>query len=297
MGVIGVSSHVGKTSDFTLTRDELIRMAHENIGALEEGAILSAHQLRLGIERLSVIVREIDASGKWQWTIAGAVHLPLASGVTLYDAQNGLPVNVAELVTVVHRDSTGVDSAPLTLLSAEGYETIADKLATGSPCAVHLTNDILLRDRKLYLSPTPATVVTQSVVLSTDGQAYRCIYPHKAAAVTRPTTGANWRMAWELGGLSPLPWVTGSAYVAGDHVRITYRRPIYDFDEASDIPDFPIQWPRLLVLRLQQELGKVYGIPLAEREENRAEIRGSYQDIFASNRPKTNNIHNKTEYF
>lgn len=297
MGIIGVTASVGTTSDFTLTRDQLIRMAHENVGVLEEGQVLSAHQLNKGIERLGLIVREIDASGKWQWTIEAATHLPLASGVTLYDVNNGLPSNVAELISVTHRDSSGQDSPPLTILSAEGYEALVNKLEIGSPTAVHLSNATALGSRRLYIYPTPQTVVAQSVVLGTDGDTYRCIYPHTSSTVSKPTTGANWRMVWELGGLSPATWAASTAYVAGDHLRLTYRRPIYDFDAADSTPDFPMSWPRLLVLRLEQELRKLYGLPMVEREAGQAEIRGAYQDIFASTKPKTNNLHNKVEYF
>lgn len=297
MSIIGISAAVGTTSDFTLTRDQLIKIAHQNIGVLEEGAVLSANQLALGIERIGLIVREIDESGKWQWTIEAAMHLPLASGVSVYDVNNGLPTNIAELMSVSHRTASGVDSGPLTTLSAYSYEQVEDKLEQGDPSAVYLTNDRLLINRKLYVWPTIETVVAQSVITGTDGNAYRCIYPHTGAAVSRPITGANWRMVWELGGLSPATWVSGTSYTMGDHLRISYRRPIYDFDAAGDTPDFPMQWPRLLVLRLQHDLQDVYGIPLAERELTQQKISGAYQDIFASTKKRTNNIHNKARYF
>lgn len=297
MSIIGISAAVGTTADFTLTRDQLIKIAHQNIGALEEGQILSANQLALGKERLGLIVREIDAAGNWQWTIDEAAHLPLVSAVSVYDVNSGLPVNIAELISVTHRRSNGLESDPLKTYSAEGYERLPNKLQSGDPYGVYLTQDKTLNARRLFIHPTPTTVTAQSVITGTDGNTYRCIYPHTSSASTRPISGANWRMVWTLGGLAPSAWASGRAYVSGDHLRIVYRRPIYDFDAADDTPDFPLQWPRLLVLRLQQDLQEVYGIPLAERESTQAKIRGAYQDIASSLRPKTNNIHNKAKYF
>lgn len=297
MSIIGLSSAVGTTSDFTLTRDQLIKLAHQNIGVLEEGAVLSANQLAVGIDRLGLIVREVDESGKWQWTIGEARHIPLVAGVSVYDVQNGLPLNVAELINVTYRNSSGDEETPLKIYSAEGYEQVTNKLEAGEPSGVYLTQDRSLTARRLYVHPTLTTVVSQSAIVGSDGNVYRCIYPHTAATVTKPITGANWRMVWELGGTSVTAWAASTAYVAGDHLRIAYRRPIYDFDAADDTPDFPTQWPRLLVLRLQHDLQDVYGIPLEERQLTQLKIAGAYQDIFASTKKKTNNLHHKARYF
>lgn len=297
MGIVGISSTIGTTSDFTVTRDQLIRIAHETIGAMEEGSVLSPIQLRTGIERLGLIVREVDEAGKWIWTREDAFHIPLVAQVSLYDANNGLKQNIAELISVVYRDASGYDSDPLNILGRESYEALTDKLAPGEPCSVMLTNDIDLSLRRLYIHPTPQTITAQSVVLGDDGETYRCTYPHTSASVTRPVSGANWRMVWELGGISPAAWVSGSAYTSGEHLRGVYRRPIYDFDAADSTPDFPMQWPRLIMLRLASDLADTYGIPQNDKETLQAKIKGAYTDIFSSTRQKTNHIHNKTQYF
>lgn len=53
-----------------------------------------------------------------------------------------------------------------------------------------------------------------------------------------------------------------SAYSA----QYYYRRRLYDFDNASDNPDFPQDWAQRLVKRLAYELAPEYGVPLAERQ-------------------------------
>lgn len=294
---IGIASSLGTTSDFTVTRDRLIEMAFENIGGFEEGQPLTAEQLKTGIDKLGLIVRETDEAGKWRWTVEEAKHISLAANVSVYDATNGLPQNIAEIISAVYRDASGHDSEPLKILRAEGYEEKTNKLAVGEPKALYLTEDIQLARRRLYLWPTPSLVSAQSVVTGTDGETYKCIYPHTADVVTRPITGANWRMVWELGGLGPSAWVSGTAYTSGSHLRMVTRRPLYDFDAADTTPDFPIQWPRIILYRLSADLADAYRRPLEERAFLAQKAKAGFDDIFPSTKAKSTDIHNKVSYF
>lgn len=294
---VGLLGTVASTADFTLTRDQLIQAAFETAGLAPEGEGITPEQLRVGEVRLNLIVREVDQSGNWVWTVQQPTHLALAAGVAVYDANNGLAQNISEIVSAVYRGKDGRDSAPLKILKAEGYEELPDKLDTGEPEAVYLTNDINLALRRLYVWPHLASITAQSRVLGTDGNIYKCIYPHTAASTTQPITGANWRMVWEAGSGSTTTWASGTAYTSTESLRLVIKRPVYDFDSASNTPDFPMQWPRLLMLRLAQDVGQVYRIPQADKDTIAAMIKGSFTDIFPSTRPKTTNIHNKVKYF
>ena len=293
---VGQLIETGQTADFTLTRDQLIQAAFETAGLMEEGAVCSPEQLNIGIVRLNLIVREVDQSGNSVWTTEDAFHLPLQANVGVYDANSALPTNISELTSVIYRSTDGTDSAPLKILKAEGYEELSDKFALGEPKAVYLTNDRRLARRRLYVSPFLSSVTTQSKVLGTDSNIYKCIYPHTSALVTKPITGANWRMVWELGTGDTTTWAADTDYTISESLRIVRKRPIYDFDSAGNAPDFPLQWPRLLVLRLAQDVGMVYRIPQSDKDTLAAMIRGAFTDIFPSNRPKTNDVHNKTQY-
>lgn len=293
----GYLSTIGRTADFTVTRDRLISMAYETIGLLPPGETLHGEDLIAGIDRLNLIVREIDGAGNWQWTIESSVHVPLQAGVGVYDVNAGLPNNIAELISVVYRDSAGNDSSPLKILQTSAYERLNDKLSNGQPESVYLTNNTALELRKLYIHPIPQTITPQSRVLGTDGVIYRCISPHTSSATNRPTTGANWSMVWEVGSGSTTTWASGTAYTSAESLRMAIKRPIFDFDAEDNTPDFPMQFPRLLLLRLAVDLADINGIPLDERSFLNEKMKGAFDDIFPSTRPKTNNIHNKTRYF
>lgn len=294
---VGLIASVSTTADFTLTRDQLITAAFQTARILAEGQALSAEQLAIGITRLNMIVREVDQSGNWVWTVQDAAHLSLAAGVGIYEASNGLPINISELVSVSYRDASGSDSPPLKILKAEDYEEIPNKLETGSPCAVYLTNDTELSRRRLFVWPYLATVTTQSKVTGSDNNTYKCIYPHTSTTTSKPITGANWKMLWERSSGASTTWATSTAYTSGESLRLVVKRPLYDFDTATNTPDFPIQFPRLLMLRLAHDVGMVYGTPQETLQTLSGLIRGSFTDIFPSTKPKTNNIHNKAVYF
>lgn len=287
----------GTTADYTCTRDKLIEMALKVIGVLEPGQAVGGEDLLDCEEILSMVVRETDQSGRWRWTVEEATHLTLAANTCVYDSSNGLATNIAELLTVCFRDSTGKDSEPLSILKAESYETISDKNYVGTPRAVYLTEEIALASRRLYLWPMLSSVADQSVVIGTDAASYKCIYKHTGATVNKPVTGANWRMMWEAGGSGAVAWAADTEYTNTEQLRMVYRRPLYDFDTASDTPDFPIQWPRLLMYKLAFDLGDLYGIPVEERNHMIAKAKGSFDDIFPSVKAKQNTRHNKVRYF
>ena len=292
----GYLATVGRTADATATRDKLIEMAFQNIGVLPEGETLSAEMLQAGIDRLELIVREIDESGAWRWTVQEPLHLPLQAGVGVYDAAAGLPQNCSEIMSAVYRSKDGRDSHPLTILSAEGYEQLRNKLETGEPRAVYLTGGIALAERRLYVWPLLSSVAAQTSEIGTDNRNYRCIYPHTSSPGTQPSSGANWRMVWEVGGTGAATWASGTVYSAAESLRLVIRRPIFDFDDASNTPDIPPQLQRALLFRLCDDLQDPYPSPDNGNRMAQKYI-GAYNDVSASLRKKTNDIHHKAKYF
>lgn len=289
MAIVGIPS---TSSYLSITRDKLIEMAHKVIGVLEPGQVLDGDQLQDGIDFLTMIVRQTDQSGRWRWTIEEAQHIPITANTYSYTPDTGLPTTIAELLTAVYRDANGMDM-PLRILKAEAYEAIANKVQSGDPVAVYLTETTDLSLRTLYTYPSPSSASTQSKIAGP----YRCLRTHVSSAATEPVTGANWRVYWEPGGDGFTAWASGMSYTAPPQLRLLFRRPIVDFATASQPPDFPLQWPRLLLYQLAHDLGDLYGIPLEERNLLIAKAKGASSDIFPSMKAKTNNIHNKAKFF
>lgn len=65
-------------------------------------------------------------------------------------------------------------------------------------------------------------------------------------------------------------------------VKYTFRRPLYDFDTATDNPDFPSEFVLPLQKLLACELAPHFGTPLNERQLNRAEAEFQFQEATAA---------------
>lgn len=59
------------------------------------------------------------------------------------------------------------------------------------------------------------TIMQSSSVVGTDGEDYRCILSHTAAAANKPTTGANYLTYWEADteAINAETWLADTAYI------------------------------------------------------------------------------------
>lgn len=287
------------TSNFNVTRNEIITLALQNIGVLADGESASGDQITNGIKSLNLIVRELDTSGKWLWGISQTPStVTLVANQFVYTAAaSAIPTDLLQLVRASYRDAQANDW-PLDILTTEGYESIGEKVKSGDPRSVFLPEHKTLSSKTLFVWPMLTSVNTQSVVTGTDAAAWKCIKSHTSDSTNKPITGANYLLYWESGGSGPSSWATATSYTAPQQVRLWYKRPLYDFDAASDNPDFPQQWSRLLIYRLSADLADMYRKSLEERTYFIQKAKGAYEDIYKNSvPPNTTDYHNFTSYY
>lgn len=287
----------GTTSDSNLNRDQLVSAAYQKIGILADGETLPTSLANTGIQALNMIIRELDAAGKWLWAVSQTPStVTLVANTWVYTSANGMPTTMLELVKATYRDSQANDW-PLQILTTEGYENINNKLDIGDPSSIYLTENITVASKTLFVWPTLATVNTQSEVTGTDALEYLCIRSHTSDSTNKPITGANYLQFWTRGGSTPAVWATGTSYTAPQLLRLWFKRPLFDFDQSTDSPDMPQQWTRLLMYRLAADLADENSLPLDERQLLQAKAKGAYEDIFRTIRPNTTDYHNKSMFF
>lgn len=285
------------TNNSNLTRDELITMAYEDLKVLAEGETLSAPLLATGIKKLNLIIREHDLAGKHLWAIpATPTSIPLVAHTFVYTTSNGLPSTALAIVAASYRDGSQSD-CPLDVLTTEQYEAQRNKLETGDPRWVYLTENTAVASKTLYVGPMLSSVNTQSVVTGTDAIVYQCIRSHTADSLNTPITGANYVLYWEAGGSGPSTWTTGTSYTAPQLLRLWVKRPLYDFDAASDNPDMPQGWAHWLQQELAIRLSTGHNVPIDRLQIMRSLRNESYERIFRSVQPQTSKTHDLTIYF
>lgn len=284
----------GSTFTANLTRDQLITQAYKDIGKLENGESLPAGLQADGILKLNNIIRELDAAGKWLWAESSST-IALVANQWIYTTSDGLPSDLRQPDRILYRDAQGTDS-PVELLTSESYANIANKKAIGDPKKVWITTNRAIGSQTLYVTTALSSVNTQSEVIGSDALNYVCTRSHTSSTADKPITGANYLLYWEQSGSSGSAWAASTDYTAPQLLVLYYRRPLYEFTAATDNPDMPTQWTRLLEYRLASDLADPAGVPLDQRLLLQGKAKGAYDDIFQSLRPQHTDYHNKASY-
>jgi len=295
----------GLTHDFNMTRNTLIERALKAVGGLPPGQTPTTAQIAEGVTALNLILLEEDAKQTGQakslWALSWD-SFPIKAGGYVYATGDELSNDIFDIVSVYYRNSAG-DDTPLELISSQEYNGIADKDEVGEPEKAYFDQSQTLANHQFYIWPAPSSLIgTATEVTGTDGVIYRCISPHTSATVNQPITGTSYQIFWSPGLTAALggtggTWASGTDYTMSEIIRYQYKRPLFDFDNESDNPDFPRAWNRYLIYKLAMDLSPSYAIGLDERQW----LQGMYQlaegDLFGSTRPQTTSFHNKTKFF
>jgi len=291
----------GTTFDYVLTRDEVIREALKKVGGYPPDGQVPFDKLTGAISTLNRIIRQEDRKGTGSnsnlWAIS-TDHLILSAGGYIYSTTEGLAANIIELQSAYFRDVSGDDTA-LDVVPITEYDGKTSKDDTGDPSCVYLQQSRVPGSHKLIINGAPTSVTAGSEVTGTDALNYTCILKHESIAINRPITGASYSLYWKQTGSSGAAWVTATDYVNGEIIRYTYKRPLYDFDSATDNPDMPQGWEQYLIYRLAYELSTDTDYNMST--EKIALLVNAYKeahaDIFPSTKPQTTSYHGKAQYF
>jgi len=80
-------------------------------------------------------------------------------------------------------------------------------------------------------------------------------------------------------------------------IQYYFRRRLYDFDNASDNPDFPQDWAQRLVKIMSYELSMEYGLPLQDIDYLRSQAEDARNKGLASNGEEPTPTVTETVYY
>lgn len=283
----------GTTSDFQESRDSIVKAAYRKCGLGSRDQPVTPEQIDFGKDALNAIMREVDASGDHLWA-QGTETITLVANQSSYSLTN----NVRKIIRAFYRDPSGDDSE-ITVYNQIAYERLTDKNEVGDPTGIYIPETRIRTAQTAKVHPILGSVNTQSVVVGTDGNDYKCITNHTSSSSTKPITGADYLLYWEATGGSGAGavWATDTSYIAPQLVRILYQRPLYDFDLKTDNPDMPQAWTRFLIYSLATDIAD----ELNQSNERIGRLAGkariAYRNIFPSTVEQTRDFHNKGVFF
>lgn len=303
------------SNDFSVSRDDILTDALENLGVLQEGQSINASQTTQMARKLNMIVKQ------WQ----GASDF--APGLKMWSRKRGyifLQKNQGSYTLGPSGDeaaSTYVTTTT-TAAAALGASTINISSATGMSASDNI--GIELADGSLQwttISGSPGTTTTLAATLTGAVNSGARVFTYTPAnhilrplqiltAVLRNTSGVDTTMDpmlldeyEQIGKKSsdgtPLSYYyefglsQGTLYLDCEPsdvtrvIRIVYLRPIEDFDATADTPDYPQEWFRPLCAQLTIDGAPAYGVSVTPEMKL---IRDEALSIARNANPENSNV-------
>ena len=265
--------------DFSVSRDDIIKEAYEDIGTLEEGETPNADQTVSAARKLNMLAK----------TLAKKHNLHLLQDVVLflvpsqpsyllgaastdanwctiddYNATTTSAAAVSGASTVVLTDASGFTSADrIGVVQDDGtiHWTTGTKAGSTITLADVLTDDVASGNVVFsYTSRVvrPLRIVKDSVyrrdINSNDIPVELAAKSDYDLLSGKTTAGKIIKVAYQPFLVSGRLWTWQPSDLATDTLRFTIERPVQDFDATTDTADFPIEASLVLVKGLAKML-------------------------------------------
>lgn len=151
------------STNFNVTRNEIIHGALRILGVVGEGQTPSAQQYTDAAEALNYLVKSWENQGVLIWCIKSQ-DITLVAGTADYNIGLGETVNVAKPLKIYQafRRTTNNVDVPMTILSQQQYNMLGNKTSSGAPIQLYYNAQ---RDYgTLSLFPVPSSADVSDVV-------------------------------------------------------------------------------------------------------------------------------------
>lgn len=283
------------STDFSVSRDDLINLAHQQIGALGEGETCSANQLTEAGKLLNMICKAREADGMPLWALKKGYLLPFTGSSVIQIGSTVQAVSAYVYTTTTVASALGASTITLTSVTgvATTYNigiwqtdnsiqwttvngapagsvvtltaTLTVGCAAGAPVFVYQTTNRLGRPLRIIQANIYNASSGLSRPLRTMSMQDYNNLPNRTIASTPNSYAFDPQLA------------TGDFYIyprqqtRDEIIEIVFHRSFEDFDAAGDTPDFPQEWYLCLMMELAAVLGPKFGVPPEERAALRKE--------------------------
>lgn len=206
------------TSNWSRTRDDIIKRALRIIGAIGQGETPTTDAVTEASAALNDLVKEWQADGMQMWKYTTSSLITYTAGTKTYSIGTGATVNQVAPLKIVQAFNRNIASSvdqPLILVTQQEYRMLGNKSSSGTP------------NQLWYLPPGPPSTEMVGVIT---------VYP-------QPDTNAA---------------STVNLVVIGMY-------PLFNFDAATDLADFPSFYYNALSWGLADQLSYEYGVPYAQQ--------------------------------
>jgi hypothetical protein len=269
---------------FTYNRDQIIRRALRQVGAIQSGETPGAQENQDAIDALNAMVSAWQASGLHLWketegvlylqpnqikyglggttTDQSAITSTIHTSATTAAVASGAVIPVASASGITVGDNFGVMLATNVLFwsTVTNVSGLNVTLASSVPSAVNsgaqtydYTTKIIrpLRIVDARRNYIPSSIETPLVLMSRLD--FREL-PNKL------NTGVVTQLFYDPQLSTGYVWVWPAPLDSLSKINFTWMEPIFNFNTAADQPDFPVEWYNALVWGLAEEIMLEYDV-------------------------------------
>jgi len=215
------------SSNYSITRDQIISLALRKLGVLEIGDTPDANTVSNAAMSLNLLIKQFNTDGLRLWKVSELI-VPLTANKTMYT------------------------------LGGSSSDTMYDALAPTVPIT-----DKPLKVIQGFYRNTTSTPVVDTPVLLVSKQEYNVL----GSKFSTGTANTVFYDARKLNGLLYVYLTPDSYSQTNLEMHIVAQMPINDISSASELPDFPNEWMNCLVWNLADQLSMEYGVPMNARQE------------------------------
>jgi hypothetical protein len=215
------------SSNYSITRDQIISLALRKLGVLEIGDTPDANAVADASMVLNLLIKQFNTDGLKLWKVSELI-VPLTASKTAYT----LGGSTSDLMYDSLAPSVAITDKPLKVIQGF-YRNIQATPAIDTPVMIVSKQEYNVLGSK-FSTGTANTIFYDAKV--TNGILYVYLTPD-----------ANSQTNLEL--------------------HIVAQMPLKDITKASDIIDFPNEWMNCLVWNLADQLSLEYGVPMNARQE------------------------------
>lgn len=274
------------STDFTLTRDQIIVQAREYIDAIATQGTPSAAELISDSQSLNMMVKAWQTEGIALWKnseatlyleedkqsyLLGATgdHCaiePVETEVRVIALTGATTLEVDSTTGMTTGDVCGVELDDGTLQWTTATVTDGDTLELGDV----LTDDVSV-DAQVFtytsLIPRPIEISNVRFVNTSGNETHISTIAREEymALSTKDTTGEANQVYYDPQTINGKLYVWPAADDETEYIKLTIRTQIEDFDAASDNADIPVEMLEAVVLNLAKRLYYKYRPDLTDR--------------------------------
>ena len=183
------------TTSFTVTRDQIIETALQDLSVLGEGQQPSSTALQKGSFALNLIIKSWQTTGIKLWTIDN-LTIPLVSSQTMYkigpDGTNDIVTNKPLVVVQGFLRNLSVTpniDQPMQPLSRQEYNMLGSKFSTGTTNSYFYNPKATYGELSVFLTPDSNTATNYDLII---------VVQRPLMDIVKPTDNFDFPSEWFL---------------------------------------------------------------------------------------------------